>query len=397
MRNNIFVFVVCGNKEHIDTLHFSLRSLMNFSKNSIIVVTDKNRNEIEINHQHIIDIPTPLLYNHHQASIYLKTGLYQFLPKGNNYCYLDSDVIALSSSCDQIFENFIAPIRFAPDHCKIKKFSPYSVNCGCLNKWSIDRDIFNNAIKRIENKNTEIIHNDYLKIKQKQLQFDLESTKRSLLKKVCIGFKYFISCSKFKFNQDFYFDKKHKVWYLSSGEVIKYEFDIQTIEKQTGFKYARFTQQWLNKEGINIWNDQCNHLTDYILDAFNIVVKKKNWQHWNGGVFIFNDLSHKFLESWHKKTLKIFELSNWKTRDQGTLIATAWEFGLDRHPLLDKQWNFIADFQNKGLVLNELNGGISDDNLKKTYHPNFIHVYHNWGNSEWDIWNWIINKIELTK
>jgi hypothetical protein len=48
-----------------------------------------------------------------------------------------------------------------------------------------------------------------------------------------------------------------------------------------------------------------------------------DWQHWNGGVFLFDDSSVEFLSSWHEKTvMRIFDLPNWKTRDQGTLIAT---------------------------------------------------------------------------
>lgn len=397
MKNNIFVFAVCGVKEHIDTLHFSIKCLMKFTKFQIFVVTDVERNEIEIIHHKIIDIKTPPNYNHHQASIFLKTGLHKFLPKGNNYCYLDSDVIALSAFCDQIFDLFIAPIRFAPDHCKIQKFSPHAVNCGCSIKWSKDRDIFNTAIKEMVNTNNEKIVDHYLIDKQKELQFELELIKKTRIKKIFIGFKYFISFSKFKLNQNFYFDKKNRVWHLSSGEKIFYEFNVTKIETVTGFRYSRIKQQWLNKDGINIWDDHCNHLAQFIFNTFNIKIRKPNWQHWNGGVFLFNDLSYKFLESWHLKTLKIFELSDWKTRDQGTLIATAWEFNLSCQPVLDKKWNFIADFQNNGLVLDSASGGISDNNLNNIYHPIFVHVYHNWGNTEWSIWKWIMNKIDILK
>jgi len=395
MKNNIFVYVVCGDKAHIDTLHFSMKCLVKYTQYPIFVVTDVERNEIEINHYKIIDIKTPPNYNHHQASIFLKTGLHKFLPPGNNYCYLDTDVIALSASCDQIFNQFVEPIIFAPDHCKMPKFSPYAVNCGCLNKWSIDRDRLNIAIKEMGNKNNEKIVEGYLKDKQKELQFELELIKKTRIRKIIIGLKYLTSFSKFKLNQKFYLDKKNRVWHLSSGEKIFYEFNVAQVEIQTGYRYSRIKQQWLNKDGINIWDDQCNHLAEFIFKTFNIKIRKASWQHWNGGVFLFNDLSYKFLDAWHSKTLKIFELPDWKTRDQGTLIATAWEFKLNFHPVLDKKWNFIADFQNKGLVLDDSTGGISDNNLNTIYHPVFVHVYHNWGNTKWNIWKWIINKLDI--
>ena len=134
-KNNIFVFVVCGSKEHIDTLHFSLKALKKFSKNKIIVLTDSMRNEIPIAHDNVIDIKTPEHFNHHQASIYLKTGINKFLPQGNLYCYLDTDVVALSSKVDDIFSFYIAPISFTSDHCKIDVFSPSAVNCGCKENY----------------------------------------------------------------------------------------------------------------------------------------------------------------------------------------------------------------------------------------------------------------------
>src|SRR5271170_7374643 len=99
---NKFVFVVCGGREHIDTLHFSLHYLKHFSKNEIIVVTDSLRNAIPVEYDNVVDIKTPEIFTNHQAGIYLKTGLNKFLPKGFTYCYLDADVVALREDCDDI-------------------------------------------------------------------------------------------------------------------------------------------------------------------------------------------------------------------------------------------------------------------------------------------------------
>jgi len=136
MPKNIFIFVVCGAKEHIDTLHFSLPYLKKHSKNDIWVFTDSKRNEIPILHDDIIDIETPKDFDHHQASIYLKTGIHKFVPSGNNY----TDIIAYNDKVDLIFDEFITPIRFAPDHCTMPYFSPYSLNCGCSEYYTKFKD-----------------------------------------------------------------------------------------------------------------------------------------------------------------------------------------------------------------------------------------------------------------
>ena len=138
---NIFVFVVCGAKEHIDTLHFSLTALKKFSKLRIIIVTDKSRNEEDIRHTEIVNVDTPSQLDHHQASIYLKTGLNKFLPKGNNYCYLDTDVVSVDSKVDDIFELYQSPITFCTDHCTIDEFSPSAISCGCKEAFLIDSQL----------------------------------------------------------------------------------------------------------------------------------------------------------------------------------------------------------------------------------------------------------------
>lgn len=390
VKMNKFIFVVCGGKEHIETLHFSLKYLKKNSSNEIIVVTDSKRNEIPLNHENIVDVETPQNFNHHQASIYLKTGLHKFLPKGNNYCYLDTDVVALSKDCDKIFDEFITPIRFAPDHCTVQKFSPYAVNCGCMEKWEKDRAIFNKALDKYD-KNRQI-KDDVVIQKAKELQFHFDGLKKSFSKKLWTALRYFTSYPKFKLNKQFYFDKKKRTWHINSGEAIMYEVDVRAIQKETGLKYNKWKQQWLNKAGEDIWQDECNHLVEQIKTTFNIEVKNLKWQHWNGGVFLFNDESHAFMDAWFDKTMHIFSLPEWKTRDQGTLIATAWEFGLESHPSLSKKWNFIADYYNKGLILKAGQNQISDDGFKKSYQPAFIHVYHHWGDESWAVWRWVKNK-----
>ncbi|OWY24037.1 hypothetical protein C7N43_04955 [Sphingobacteriales bacterium UPWRP_1] len=138
MPDNVFVYVVCGSAEHIETLHYSLQFIQKYSKCKVVVVTDLSRNQLPIRHHAVIDIPTPAQYNNHQASIYLKTGLHRFLNLEHNYCYIDTDVIANSTKIDQIFQHQYGPVTFAKDYThqksNISTFSPWALNCGCLEK-----------------------------------------------------------------------------------------------------------------------------------------------------------------------------------------------------------------------------------------------------------------------
>ncbi len=391
MSNEVYVFVVCGSSEHIDTLQLSLKALRSFSKKDILVLTDKTRNDIEILHDAIIDVQTPKEYNHHQASIYLKTGIHQFLPKGNLYCYLDTDIIALDHSCDEIFKEYISPIRFAPDHCKIKAFSAYAINCGCIDKCSEDREAYFKSVEK-HDKNSELT-GTVARTAQKKVEDWYGELQKSILTKGFYTFRYYMSFPKFWLDKDIYFDKKRKLWSTKDGEIVKYEIDIKSIAKEANLKYTLWFNEWRNKKGENIFKTDCNHLTESIHNTFQVDVKEKNWQHWNGGVFLFDDASHKFLSEWHKKSVQIFNNPNWKTRDQGTLIATVWEFALQDHPTLSKEWNFIADFHNNQLVVSKETDEMSDDLFKSTYRPKFVHVFHEWGNEKWAVWNWIKSKI----
>lgn len=390
MSKNIFVFIVCGAKEHIESLHFSMKFLKKFSKNEIYVVTDKKRNEILIDHETIIDIHTPEKFNNHQASIYLKTGIHKFLPKGNNYCYLDTDVIALSEQCDAIFEEFIPPIRFAPDHCRVNKFSPYAVHCNCSSKWEKDRSLFNTVISKSDK--NKLLTDPYIIKKKNELQLVFDAIKSSKINKVIAAIKYLFSFPVFQLDDQFFFDKKKRTWQLSSGEIVLYEVDIKKMEKETGLHYNKWKRTWLNDSGDDIWQDECDHLTEFINKDFKIKVTEKNWQHWNGGVFLFNDLSYLFLEEWHKKTMAIFNLTDWKTRDQGTLIATVWELGLQDHPVLAKKWNFLADRNNNKLDFDN-EGFFTDDNWETKHKVVFSHIYHSFGDSKWGLWNYIASKV----
>lgn len=348
MNKNNFIFVVCGAKEHIDTLHFSLRYLKKHSKNEIWVLTDSSRNEIPIAHDKIIDIQTPPEFSHHQASIYLKTGIHKFIPAGKNYCYLDTDVVAITENADDIFKQFIAPITFAGDSISIDYFSPYALNCGCLDQYLKNVSLLKSILDDIESKIQQSKEKSSYRI-------------RKWLYKLPFRF--------YHLNSEYKLEKKTGVWYKKDG---------------TPLTINHFHQ-------INNGENKCSHLRLLINEEYDPVQINDNWQHWNGGVFLFNDLSHDFLETWHQFTLQAFKDPFWKTRDQGTLIKTICSYGLQNHPMLDKKWNFIADSDHCMIACNQ-DGYFTDDGWKTKQKVNFVHIIHRFGDSNWNLWNYIVKK-----
>jgi hypothetical protein len=389
-----FVFVVCGAEEHINTLNFSLKALKMRTVLPILVVTDLNRNEVDIDHHAdgIIDVRTPDALNHHQASIWLKTSLHRYMPFETwLYCYLDTDVVAVRDNVDEVFEDYVPPILFAPDHCRLPSFSAHAVHCRCLEKWEDWSRVLTNAINR-HDRNLKLTNPETLALAA-ELRAELAKIVRSVPLKLSSALRYVISPRTFRLNDRFWFDKRSRTWKSHTGEVVLYELNVRQIERETGFRYKRWSQRWLTGKGERIWPKECDHLRTAIRKKFGTDVKVRNWQHWNGGLFLFNHQSHAFLESWHSKTLEAFNDPYWRTRDQGTLIATAWEFGLDRHPSLPRHFNFIADYHHPTMTyLGGLRFRLSAE--PEVITPVLMHIYHHWGDLEWDVWRDVENLIK---
>ena len=319
--SNVYVFVVCGAKEHTDTLQCALKALRKYSQTEIVVVTDSIRNEAVIEWDNIVDIRTPEKYDNHQASIYLKTGLHHFLPSGKLYCYLDTDVIAVNPTVDTVFEQYQYPITFAPDHCTMNHFSPAAVRCKCQEVYEREMIELQDVIAQLE-----------------------------------------------KLPEGYYWEADFPDWtWVPEGRT------------------------WKTPSGHIVNAIKCPHLIDGIKSKFGTSVTNPEWQHWNGGVFLFDDDSRAFLETWHRRTLEIFEDSAWKTRDQGTLISTVWEYGLQDAPTMSRQFNLILDYnygdKNK---ISEDGKCLAVDESGNMYEPMFAHVYHHFGDTSWDLWNWVV-------
>lgn len=120
-----FVFVLCGAGRHAERLAIALRHLRYYSQKKIIVVVDGGRGSCLIAPGiEMIDHRVPGCFTDKQASRLLKTSLHRILAgRRGRFCYLDCDVLALSSEVDQIFEAYAPPVTFASDHCPLKEFA----------------------------------------------------------------------------------------------------------------------------------------------------------------------------------------------------------------------------------------------------------------------------------
>lgn len=239
-----WVFVVCGPGSHIHTLATAVRHLRPVTAAEIYVVTDPARNAVPIDApgvDRVVEVATPPELDDHQASIWLKTSIHRHLPAGE-WCYLDSDIIAVAPGVEELFDHRRGPVAFASDSTirenSVDRFSPWAMTCDCLG-----------------------------------------------------------------------YDDQHS----------------------------------------------CGHLREQLRARFDVAVPG-DWLHWNGGVFAFGPEAAPVLDLWHERAVASFAWPEWKTRDQGALIATAWTLGLADLPRLPPAFNFIADLGNSDLCLDPERG-----------------------------------------
>ncbi len=389
-----FVFVVCGSKEHIQTLHFSLNALKQFSIYPIVVVTDTCRNEIPIIHDSIIDMKTPSSFDHHQASIWLKTSLHHILPAGKLYCYLDSDVIALSYDCNKIFDQFVPPIIFAPDHTTVSYFSPYAVNCDCSDRYQKDKkELEQCAATILPHANFPPNMDD---TQTRELVRFLNTVSKNYLTLIGFFFKiiYAFFAGKVKVSNNLYFNFRKKQWQSNDEHYTCPVLPLyrKKLKRAFGYRLSLKQKTWIKPNGEPISKNRCTHLHESIKNNMGYTLKK-DWQQWNGGVFLFNDQSHDFMETWHHYTMQAFKDSYWKTRDQGTLIITVLHFKLQHHPTLSDTFNFIADYFKPEIYADEKNVIFYKGNT--IVKPAFIHIYHHWNDTKWDVWNTAIKVLSM--
>ena len=490
--NRSFVFVVCGAEEHTNTLNFSLKALKARTTLPILVVTDTARNEgiIEHHSRGVIDVRTPVALDHHQASIWLKTSLHRYIPlEMGIYCYMDTDVVAVRNNVEDVFMEYVAPITFCSDHCRMRQFSPHAINCGCTNTQKANAVQLQSLLDEIPKRfpsykaNMAIINGlldqwkSYLILNEEEWRdFEFSAPLRqakddwfngrfsnredlienrdrlrmltdlsqppwkllfNLVFRVIPNYRRSFRGKKwsdragnvlidegpaykeFMATKGFTYDSRKHSWLDASGQAIPeveppMDFDsffktkgfrfVQEdlswytvegelflpnvtafIERQSRFRYNAEKDRWQDDDGNPVFFEACGHLHDAILRDFAVEVSDPEWQHWNGGVFLFSAASYKFLEDWHEAAVRSFGIRSWKTRDQGTLIATAWRHGLSEHPTLPKHFNFIADYQHPTMQYEgDLRFRFKPES--QLIEPVMMHIYHHWGDREWDVW-----------
>ncbi|QXC60289.1 UbiA family prenyltransferase [Aquihabitans sp. G128] len=268
-----WVFVVCGPAMHVETLATALGHLRPLTAAEIWVVTDVRRNAIPIDHpgiDHVVDVATPGELDDHQASIWLKTSVHRHLPQGE-WCYLDSDIIAVAPGVEVVFDHRDGPVAFASDltirENSVDRFSPWAMTCSCLG-----------------------------------------------------------------------YDDEHS----------------------------------------------CGHLREQLAARFDVEVPG-DWLHWNGGVFVFGPEAAPVLDLWHERAVASFAWPEWRTRDQGALIATVWSLGLQDLPRLPPTCNFIADLGNFDLCL-DVERGWAHHPSGPWYDARLLHCYTSaLEDPEWDL------------
>ena len=160
------------------------------------------------------------------------------------------------------------------------------------------------------------------------------------------------------------------------------------IRQKSGYRFSLSKRTWLKPDGSFPQQNRCTHLHEKITEKFGLTIPGTDWQHWNGGVFLFDRNSADFMDEWHRKTMEIFADNEWKVRDQGTLIATVVSRNLTRHPTLPEEYNFIADFYKPEIVACHKQPGTFRKG-NKIIRPAFVHVYHHFGDNSWDVWKHI--------
>lgn len=133
-------------------------------------------------------------------------------------------------------------------------------------------------------------------------------------------------------------------------------------------------------------------LHEEISEVFNIEVDP-DWTIWNGGLFVFNNKGKAFVESWHQKQLKNIDgIDGWSKRDQGTLVATVWEQGIQGQKCLEPEANFLHGVC-KGLSHQRGDGWYNKRSGKPITN---IHLCLSWGNESSETWRELDHEINGT-
>jgi hypothetical protein len=356
-----FVYSVVGKGKHSARVDNSVRLLQSMTNKEIYVVAGKDRHNVSSSGNKI-EVALPKDLDDHEASIWLKTSLNKYLPTGKRYAYLDSDVLPVHNP-DAIFEQFKDPIMFARDQATIDRFSPYAVSCGCL-KDKIDQQLaLQEQIDQFANYSKSILPKDVLFEKQKRLKRLLSD--EMIFQKWLRFIRFNLARKKYHLSGEFYFDKEKSIWYDNDEEIILYHEPNQHIQQHSPYTHDDQTNRWLNAKHEDIHDVQCSHLRESLLNKFDVAADGKELL-WNGGIFLFDEGSNDFMNTWHQIVCDILSDHRWRTRDQAALYITSRKFNLDpAENHLEKKWNWlITENTELDLLMNE------------KVKPHFVHLMH---------------------
>ncbi|MEW5733287.1 MAG: hypothetical protein AB1921_00440 [Thermodesulfobacteriota bacterium] len=184
------------------------------------------------------------------------------------------------------------------------------------------------------------------------------------------------------------YDRGKRRWLDSRGSVVydaAFEEYYRSVEEETEFRYDVKAKKWRNPQGEDVYYCECTHLADLIEQRFGIRIPDDRWPHANGGMFLFSERSKPFMETWREYTLAILDDPKWRVRDQGTLAAAFWKHGLQNAERVPEAYNFIADYYKTTV---SYQGGLRFRVLPdlREVAPHLLHVYHHYGDSDWEVW-----------
>src|SRR5258708_5462782 len=117
-----FLFCVCGN-EQVARGNRALQFLKRCTELDIVVA--KAKAFIPIYHDQVLECRVPDEFTNQAATTSLKTALHRMLPtESAEWCYLDSNAIAVDKDIARIFDRRRGPVGFARDRADIDQQSP---------------------------------------------------------------------------------------------------------------------------------------------------------------------------------------------------------------------------------------------------------------------------------
>lgn len=351
MSNRNYVFAVCGESKYLRQCEDAVMRLGNFSSLPIYIITDVKRNDSKITAEaKIIEVETPGDLNHHQASIYLKTSLPHFLPvQTSSYCYLDSDVFAVSDKADTIFDCEHEGIGFAQDLYTVNEFSAYVFNDGFLEKRLAENQEVVSLISKLE-----ALHHHFKEKQQspegKKLEAFLSTVKkdpfRNLLPLSNYLFARAFKFEKQKIRDDLYYKSAAKAWVDKNENEILFDYPsrINKLLSSSPYKFDKKKGSWLNPKGEKVFSMKHPKLREWLTQQTNRQFSGEE-RLLNGGVFVFDQRAIPFFNTWHDEVMKQLPDNSFRNRDQAALFLAAQKYpGLIGKPL-DSCYNFLVDEQ----------------------------------------------------